>query len=602
MKRFTDQWMVSARSLLLGLAIVAIVLGLTGIVAIAHLFSESVTAAQSSRLVLSVTTAPKTFNVALNEEAVNIFDLTYASLLRQKGGSAELLPDLAESWQVSDNGQRIEFVLREGLQWSDGQPITVEDVLFTFNSVCFNPDVPTLLRDILRIGESGKLPTVQAKGDRQIEVISPEPFAPLLRSIGSIPIMPKHAMEPFLTRTAPDAPLPFLSAWGTDTPPNQIVSSGAYRLASYTSGQRVVFQRHPDYWRWSADTASPQPIEEIVWEIVESSDTSLMQFRSGNLDVVSVSAPIFSLLKREEERGQFTVYNGGPQLSTSYVMFNLNKGRRNGQPLVDPVKSAWFNTQAFRQAIAHSLNRPAMINNILQGLGTVQHSSIALQSPFHLSPEAGLPTYDYDPEQAKTVLRSAGFVYDADNQLHDWDGNRVRFTLMHPTGSSTIDAIATQVQRDLGAIGIQLDLQGLSFNALVDRITTTLDWEAQILGTTGTLEPNSGISTWSPDGRLHDFNLRPDDETSIVGREVADWEARIGQLYQQAAQAMDVDTRYQLYAEAQTLAQTYVPVVYLINPLALVAVRDRVDGVQYSAVSPLLWNITELQVRSPSAG
>lgn len=595
MKRFTRTEMVSARSLLIGIVVVFVALGITGFFAIAN-FSENVMAAQSSRLALSVTTVPKTFNVALNEEAVNVFDLTYASLLRQNGTSAELLPDLAESWQVSEDGQQIEFMLRAGLQWSDGQPITVEDVLFTFNSICFNPEVPTLLRDILKIGESGLLPTVQARGDRRIEVISPEPFAPLLRSIGSIPIMPKHAMEPFLTRTAADAPLPFLSAWGTDTPPNQIVSNGAYRLASYTPGQRIVFQRHPGYWQWQADTASPNPIEEIVWEIVESSDTSLMQFRSGSLDVVSVAAPTFSLLKREENRGRFTVHEGGPLLSTSYVIFNLNKGRRNGQPLVDPVKSAWFNTLDFRQAIAHSLNRRAMINNILQGLGTVQHSSIALQSEFYLSPQDGLPTYDYDPERSRALLQSAGFVYDAEARLHDGEGNRVRFTLMYPTGSNTIDAIATQVQRDLDHIGIQLDLQGLSFNALVDRITVGLDWEAQILGTTIALEPNSGISTWSPDGRLHDFNLRPDD-TSIAGREVADWEARIGQLYQQAAQAMDFETRYRLYAEAQTLAQTYVPVVYLINPLALMAVRDRIDGVQYSAVSSLLWNVTELQVR-----
>lgn len=554
-----------------------------------------------SRLVLAITAEPKTFNVALNEESPNIFDsLTYVGLLRQNGLTGDIEPSLAEDWQVSEDGLRIVMTLREGLRWSDGQPLTVEDVLFTFNQVCFNPGIPTLLRDTLRIGEAGVLPTVRAVGDRQIEIISPEPFAPLLRSMGGVPIMPKHAMESFLD-APPDQPLPFLSAWGTNTSPADIVTNGPYRIGSYSPGERIIFQRNPYYWGWS-DRQNPQPIEEMIWQIVESSDVSLMQFRSGGLDSVGVAAANFSLLKHEEERGDFTIHNGGPQLSTSYLMFNLNRGKRqDGTPLVDPVKSAWFNTLEFRQAIAYSLDRDALINNLLQGLGTVQHSSIALQSKFYLSPEEGLPTYTYDVDQAKRLLQSVGFTYSPEGALFDREGNRVRFTLLFASGSNTAEAIATQVQRDLSRVGIQADLQALTFNALVDRITLSLDWEVQILGTTNSLEPHSGISTWLPDGRLHDFNLRPEAD-DIVGRTVEDWEAKIGQLYVQAAQATDDESRARLYGEAQILAQQYVPIIYLMNPLALVAVRDQVQGVQYSSIGQLLWNIDALRVqkRSPS--
>jgi peptide/nickel transport system substrate-binding protein len=552
------------------------------------------------RLTLSFPNEPKTFNVALNEESPNIFDgVTYMGLLRQAGETGELLPALAESWQVSDDGRRIVFTLRDQQRWSDGQPLTVADVVFTFNEVCFNPAVPTLLRDSLRIGESGQLPTVRALGDRQVEVISPEPFAPLLRSVGGVPIMPRHALAAALEPQGEGQPLPFLSTWGTNTPADQIVTNGPFTLTQYSPGQRLVFRRNPYYWAWSAPAASDRPIEEMVWQIVDSPDTALMQFRSGGLDVVGASASNFRLLKREEERGEFTLYNGGPAMSTSYVMFNLNQGQRAGRPLVDPIKSRWFNQVEFRQAIAHGIDRQTLVNNIFQGLGTLQHSSIALQSPFYLAPEDGLPTYPYDPDRSRTLLAAMGFTPNPAGQLLDPDGNVVEFTLMHVAGSSTTEAIATQIQRDLGQLGIRVILQALSFNALVDRITLSLDWDAQILGTTNGLEPHSGISMWSPEGRLHDFNLRPDAD-DIVGRQVADWEAEIGRLYVQASQVTDFETRYQLYADAQILAQEYVPVIFLVNPLSLVAVRDRLQGVQYSAVGQLLWNVHELRLDDPS--
>ena len=72
-------------------------------------------------------------------------------------------------------------------------------------------------------------------------------------------------------------------------------------------------------------------------------------------DSISVTADYFSLLKREEKRGNFTIYNAGPTLTTSFICFNLNKGQRDGKPLVDPVKSAWFNDLRFRQAVAHGI-------------------------------------------------------------------------------------------------------------------------------------------------------------------------------------------------------------------------------------------------------
>ncbi len=336
----------------------------------------------------------------------------------------------------------------------------------------------------------------------------------------------------------------------------------------------------------------------MVWQIVESPDTSLIQFRSGGLDVLEFPARNFSLLKREAERGKFTVYNGGPDAGSIYITFNQNKGRRNGKPIVDPIKSRWFNTKEFRQAITYAINRQAMINNALQGLGELQHSSIWVSSPYYLSPKQGLKVYDYNPQKAKELLIKAGFKYDKKGRLLDADGNRVRFTLLANSGSRTAEIVGSQMKQDLSKIGIQMDFQMIDFGALTDKIFNTFDWEAVFGATTGGgLDPNSSANFWLPDGEFHPFNQKPTaGQPPLEGREVAPWEAEIGRLYLQGAQELDEEKRKEYYYEAQRIASEYVPYIHLFTPLSLTAMRDRIQGVKYSAYGGALWNIYELKM------
>jgi ABC-type transport system substrate-binding protein len=94
---------------------------------------------------------PKTFNLPLSQEASNVFGYIYEGLINQNG-NGELEPALAESWEFAPDKKRIIFTLRDGLKWSDGQPLTVDDVVFTYNDIYLNENIPTDIRDILRIG------------------------------------------------------------------------------------------------------------------------------------------------------------------------------------------------------------------------------------------------------------------------------------------------------------------------------------------------------------------------------------------------------------------------------------------------------------------
>ncbi|MEL6130286.1 MAG: ABC transporter substrate-binding protein, partial [Cyanobacteria bacterium J06628_4] len=349
-----------------------------------------------SRLVYSILSDPKTFNYALNSERPNIFGLTYKGLISENYETGEIEPELAESWQFSDNGLALTYTLREDLKWSDGEPLTADDVVFTYNDIFLNDTIPTQIRDILRVGEDGTLPTITKLNQRQVKFEVPEPYAPFLRNTG-VSILPKHALETAITETDSDGNPLFLSTWGTSTPPAEIIVNGPFKLKAFTPGERVIFERNPYYWR-TDDAGQDQPyLEEVIWQVVESQDSEFVQFRSGGLDLTGVKPDNFSLLKREEERGNFTVYNGGPSPGSLFISFNLNKGSRDGKPLVDPIKSRWFNTLEFRQAVAYAIDRPTMLNNIYQGLGVLQDSSIFPLSPYSASPEEdGIRAYNYN--------------------------------------------------------------------------------------------------------------------------------------------------------------------------------------------------------------
>ncbi|MBD2056750.1 ABC transporter substrate-binding protein [Oculatella sp. FACHB-28] len=566
-------------------------------------------ASSLSQIVLTSLQDPATFNPMLNQEFPSIFLFSFRGLTTEDGETGEVKPDLAESWEISEDGRRVVFTLREGLRWSDGEPLTADDVVFTIQDVILNEKIPTDNKDDLRIGANGEFPQVQKLSDRQVEFLLPEPYAPLLRALNGPPtgvvILPKHTLQGSVETLDSQGNSLFTSTWATNTDPTKVVVNGPYKMERYTPGERLTFERNPYYWEKDAAGQQLPYIDRIVWQFMESTDTQLLSFRSGDLDAIGDVRPLrpeyFELLKREEERGKFTVYTGGEWSGTTFITFNLNRGKNaQGQPLVDPIKSRWFNTLEFRQAIAHAINRPRMINNIFRGISKPQDSPISVQSPYYLSPEQGLKVYDYDLDKARQLLQSVGFSFNAEGQLFDADGNRVRFSFLTNSGNEIREAIGSQIRADLAQIGIQVDFRPISFNTLITRVTTTRDWECFMIGFTGGIDPHSGANLWTSKGGSHMFNLGPQPgEPQITGWQPNDWELEIDRLFTAGARELDESKRQEIYGNFQRIVQEQLPVIHLIHEIALVAVRDRIQGLKYTGLPSWgLWNIQELKVTS----
>ncbi|MDJ0593473.1 MAG: ABC transporter substrate-binding protein [Pleurocapsa sp. MO_226.B13] len=546
-------------------------------------------------LVIPILSDPKTFNfvLATDETSANVGGMILDGLVTQNPLTGDIEPALAEAWEISEDNLQIIHTLRPNLQWSDGKPLTADDVVFTYNQLYLNPEIPTGMRDILKIGQSEGLPEVTKIDERRVKFTIPEPFAPFLGITGAS-IYPAHILEKTVEQKDRDGKLKFLSTWSLDTPPEKIVASGSYKLESYTTAQRIVFVDNPYYWKKDVVNEDLPYIKKVVFEIVESTDTFLSQFRSGSLNAVEVKPEYFSLLKKEEDKGNFEIYNGGPDYSTSYLTFNLNTGKRNGKPVVDPIKSRWFNNLKFRKAVAYAINRQRMVTNIYRGLGQLQNSFIAVQSPFY---NPNIEGYSYNPEKAKQLLKEAGFKYNQKGQLFDAEGNRVKFQLNTNTGNKIREAMGNQIEEDLEAIGIDVNFRTINFNVLIGKMRGSLDWEAIILGFNAGNEPNSGANIWLPNGNSHLFNIAaPAEGKPLEGRTVSDWEKEIGRLFIEGAKELNEEKRKTIYAEAQELVSEKLPFIYLVNPYFMEAVRNNIEGVEFSALGGAFWNLDELKI------
>jgi peptide/nickel transport system substrate-binding protein len=557
-------------------------------------------AAQVPQLVATLLGDPSTFNSALNESlpSTYVLGLIYDSLITENPITTKQEPALAESWKVSPDGLKVEITLKPGLKWSDGKPMTADDIVFSYDDIYLNPKVPTPTKDSLKINEKGDTPKVRKIDNRTVEFSVPEPFAPFLRWVGGIPILPKHALEESIRTKGPGGNLAFLTMWGTGTNPKEIIGNGPYVIDSYVPSERVILKRNPNYWRKDAK-GQPQPyIERVVYQIIESTENQLISFRSGQLDNLEVPPEGFSLLKREEDRGKFKIYNGGPDTGTTFVAFNLNKAKNaKGEHLVDPIKSRWFNKKEFRQAIAYAINRDKMRINAFRGLGELQHSFVYVKSPFYLSPEKGLKVYNYNPEKAKQLLLQAGFKYNDKNRLVDAEGNLVAFNLLTNAERKVRQDMAAQIIRDLDKIGIKVDRQVLSFNAYLERLKVSQQWDAYIGGFGGGgIDPHSASNIWRINGSSHAFNQAAQPgKPPLIGWEPADWEKKIDSLYIKAAQEVDENKRKEYYFQYQRIAAEQLPFIHLVQNFDMQAIRSRLQGIKYTALGGPFWNVHELR-------
>ncbi|MDP2652722.1 MAG: ABC transporter substrate-binding protein [Candidatus Omnitrophota bacterium] len=535
------------------------------------------------QIVLSTTSDPRSFNdiIAKETSTSEITGLIFEGLTRTDPETLKIIPTLAERWEVSEDGLTWTFHLRRGVQWNDGHPFTADDVVFTYNDLIFNPDIPTSSRDIFTI--DGKPFAVFKIDDHTVRFILPVKFAPFLRGVGQA-IVPKHKLAQPLKEGK------FNFTWGIDTAPREIVGTGPFRLAKYEPGQRIVLEGNPYYWRKSAEGDRLPYVDRLIFLIVQNADVELLKFLEGSVDAYSFRGMDYPLLKPMDRERNFTVYDMGPAFGSNFLAFNLNAGQnpKTSKPFVDPAKLSWFTDPAFRRAVAHAVDKKRMIEIVKNGLGYPQDSPMSPADAFFYNP--GVPQYEYDLEKAARTLNEAGFKRkNGDGVLEDSQGRPVEFTLYTNADNSERMDIAAIIRNDLEKLGMRINFKPVEFNTLVSKLTSTFEWDALVMGLTGGVEPHFGKNVWSSDGQLHLWNPRQKAPAT-------DWEKRIDELFSLGVQELDEGKRKVFYDEFQVLVSQQLPVIYTVLSARISAVRNRFGNLRPTAYGGIFHNLEEIYI------
>ena len=536
------------------------------------------------QLVLSTTSDPKSFNDILAKETstTTVTSLIFEGLTRTNAFTTKVEPHLAESWEVNETGLEWIFHLRKDVIWNDGHPFTAEDVVFTFNDLIYNPNIPSSARDIFTI--DGQSFVVEKIDDFTVKFTLPVRFAPFLRGMSQT-ILPKHKLQKVVQEGK------FNFTWGIDTPPREIVGTGPFKLVRYDPGQRLVFERNPSYWRRSQEGEPLPYLQKIVYLIVQSLDVALLKFMEGSIDELPLRGMDYPFLKPLEKEKNFTIYDLGPDTGSQFIFFNQNPGRHpeTKEPFVKQDKLAWFTNVNFRRAIAHAIDKKQIIEIVENGLAYPQHASMGPGAGFFHNPD--VKQYDYDLGKAKSILVEAGFLdRDGDGVLEDPQGHKVEFNLYTNADNTERVDIASIIRYDLEKLGMKVNFQALEFNTLVGKLTSGFNFDAVVLGLTGGIEPHFGKNVWTSDGQLHMWY--PQQE-----KPATEWEKRIDEIFSQGVQELDESKRKVLYDEFQMIVSEQLPLIYTVSSAQLFAVRNKFGNLQPTNYGGVFHNIEEIYIQ-----
>lgn len=535
-------------------------------------------------LIISQRSEPKTLNplTAIDGNSRDIIGLISADLIHINRYTQRTEAALAASWTVSSDGRQYTLHLRRGVRFSDGHPFDANDVIFSFDAYLDERNHAPQ-RDLLII--TGKPISVQKIDPYTVLFTLAQPYAAAERLFDSIAILPKH----LLIKRFDEGKL--ASAWGLNTRPEEIAGLGPFRIKDYVPGQRLRLERNPYYWKKNYRGNRLPYLSGITSLFIPSADAEAMRFDAGEIDIVGrLNAPDFDALEIDQQSRGFRLYDLGPGLEYSFLVFNLND-------FSDGLTTAqrWFQHLLFRRAISAAVDRDSIVHLAYHGRAYPLSSQISPGNK--LWAESNVPNPVHSLRLARKLLYSAGFSWKENGSLSDPKGNPVEFSIMHNAAKPEQGQVAEIIQQDLRQLGIKVTLIPLEFRSLVDRVFTSFQYEAAILTLAdGDSDPNSEMSVLTSKGTAHIWRLKQRGPPP-------QWQQEVDKLMDQQLTAPNYLTRKRIYDHVQDLIRENVPMVFLTSPHILVGAKDRV-GNFHPAVLPsyTLWNAEELFIRQAHGG
>ena len=395
-------------------------------------------------LVWCLGSEPSKLNPITSTDAManDVLNFVFESFFEYDPDTLEQRPVLAESREVSADGLEITFKLKEDIHFSDGAPVTADDVIFSFNTIRDpNVDAASLANYFINFEGINKI------DERTVRFKLKEKYFKAIELASGMLILPKHVYQ-----------------YKTGKQFNDIrsnpVGSGPYVFETWDVGRKIVLSRNERYW------GKRPRLGKMVFNIITNDVASMQSLRVGNVDYLETATEqYFELMKDKEFQKKYDLlkywdYRGG------YLYLGWNNER------------PYFTDLKMRLAMTHLVNREAIRDHIQKGLSTI------ISGPFYIlgkQTDPNIKPWPYDPKTAAALLDEAGWRDTNGNGVRDKDGVEFKFRLMIPSGSPIIERVCKLLKDDARQTGIDISLEPFESSVFLERMMAQ-DFDAVLSG------------------------------------------------------------------------------------------------------------------------
>jgi len=428
-------------------------------------------------------------------------------------------PDLAESWEVSDDGTRYTFSLRPGVIWHDGEPFTAHDVKFTWELIA-HPENVTATQlysffstiegaEAWHAGEADEITGIRVVDDLTLEVTLASTWAPFLTIGTNQYIVPRHILG--------EVPVGEILEHEYARAP---IGTGPFRFVAWQAGDSIIGEAFDDYY------AGRPTIDQVVLRVATLDDNArITALRSGELNSTAISLVGLDSIEGDD---QIQVVQH-PGRANQYLEFNLAK------PIFEDVR--------VRKALSYALDRQAIVDAIWQGRASIYNSVFPLD---WWATKQDTTLFDNDPDEARRLLDEAGWV-EGDDGIRERDDQKLSFTI-----HSIIDTWPLVVQQQWKAIGVDASIELVDFPTLSTQFYTTKVFDAVAMNVPYSLytDPHYALPGYFLSTNNRNAYNNPKSDELIIA----------------AATATDREERTRLYHEWQEVIAQDVPHLWIANP------------------------------------
>jgi peptide/nickel transport system substrate-binding protein len=478
--------------------------------------------------------------VSTDAYASDVQSYVLESLITRNPDTLEWEGLIARSWQVSPDGLTITFQMRDDVTFSDGKPLTADDIVFTFNFIMTEAIQAPRERAYLE-----KIKAVQANGKYEVVFTYKEPYFEALSLAGTLGIFPKHFYEAYLQK-----PQTFNESKGL------LLGSGPYRLAdpqNWTPDQgNVELVRNERYW------GDVQPsYNRILWKIIQNDSARLTTYRNGDIDAYGARPNEYAGLKKDPQimaKSQNFEYMP-PVAGYSYIGWNQE---RDGKP-------TRFADKRVRQAMSYLTDVPRVIKDIFLGYAEPAVSPFSNTSKQH---DTGLQPWQFNLEKAQALLKEVGYAdRNKDGVLEDQDGQPFAFKLTNFEANEDTKRMVLLLKDLYARAGVKMEPFPQEWPVMLESLNKK-DFDAITLGWT------SGIET-DIYQMFHSSQAKTDGDNTISYKNPA-----LDKLIDQARATVDEATRMPLWQQAEHIMVDDQPYTFLMRRQSLLFIDKRIHNLQ----------------------